>query len=513
MKRKRTPRPTDPVLTIESGRTAAPPMPDEPAAFSGIYSGANPSTDRGLIWFPSLDTREELDSFSRDELMRRIRWLCANEGFVKGIPQNAATLVGYQTPQADSGDEAWDELAEQAWRDACLTPEVFDHGGKYDFQDAQLMLKRLRYKDGDCLTVLTEWPRNGRAKVAFYEAHQLRNPERPPSSQNWRDGILLGEGGRHLAYGLWDPSGNTVSVVPARDCIYSGTLDAPGYIRAIPPLAHAVNHAHDITETWALFKKAIKVSSLFGVLREYDVDAQPRSRQGLTGPPATRQTATTDENIEVSKVYEGGQIPRLNPGEKAQIITDDRPHPNVAEFISTLVRDMAVGFGLPPEVLWEMGRLTGPGVRFILDMADRWIKEQQRIDRRWARRVWVYFIAKEIKAGRLPMPSTRTWWRVKFQSQRNLTIDRGKESRARIEELRAGFETWSGWDDVTGSDWKDRIDQRIREVSRAKEKCAAAGLEYTEVFPPAPGSAPANDTASTTDGSDPAAADPADTAP
>ena len=468
--------------------------PAAPLSMWSGYAGAALSSDRAQLWWPTLDTREEIDSFSRDELMRRIRWLCANEGFIRGLIRNSATLVGYQTPQASSGDEAWDELAEQSFRDSCLTPEVFDHAGKHDFYDAQIMLKRCRYRDGDCFTVLTEWE-NGRAKVAFYEAHQLRNPDRPPESQRWKDGVLLGQGGRHLAYGFYDPDTKKVTVIPARDVIYSGTFDSPGHVRAVPPLAHGVNHAIDVTEVWANYKKAIKVSSLFGAVREMDAGSTPRSRMGLAGPASTAETNTAGVNVETSVVYGGGQIPRLDPGEKLKTLQDERPHPNVAEFVSTLIRDISTGFGdLSIEVIWEMGRLTGPGVRFVLDKADRWIKDQQRIDRRWCKRVWVYYIAKEIKAGRLPMPKGKDgkparWWNVSFTSQRNLTIDRTKESRSRLDEIDAGVGTWSGWDDVDGTHWKDRTRQRIREVKFALAECAAEGVPIEMVVKPRQGTA------------------------
>ena len=467
--------------------------PQDLAMFSG-FSGANYSPDRGMIYWPSLDTRQPLDSFSRDELIRRIRWLCENEGFIKAIPRNAADLVGYQTPQATTPDEEWNKLAEESWRDSCMTPEVFDHGGKYDYEDAQLMLKRKRYKDGDIITVLTEHP-NGRAKVAFYEAHQLRSPQNPPTYQKWKDGILVGSGGKHLAYGVLDPDNDKVTVIPARDVIYSGQFDEPGNIRAIPPLAHAVNHAIDITEVWANLKKAIKASSLFAAVRELDAGAPPpRGRQGLTGPTSTQETNTSGQNVEVNATWNGGQIPRLPSGEKMKILQDERPHPNVRDFVRDLIRDICVGFGgLQSEVIWEMGRLTGPGVRFILDTADRWIKAQQRIDRRWCKRVWVYYIAKEIKSGRLRAPlnedgTPARWWTVGFTAQRNLTIDRAKESKSRREEIDAGLGTWSGWDDIDGRFWQDRVDQRIREFDYATRKSAAKGYQYDQIFRPAAGS-------------------------
>lgn len=465
------------------------PAADEPGAYMGFsgYSGANYDPGRGLVWWPSMDTRQELDSFSRTELIRRIRFLFANEGFIRGLIRNSATLVGYQKPQAASGDREWDKQAEAAFRDSCMVQEVFDIGGKFDFQTAQLLLKRLRFKDGDAFTVLTE-AENGRARFAFYEGHQCQNPNKPAPNQNWKDGVLLGKGNRQLAYHFRNPEDETGTTVLAKDVIVSGEFDMPGLARPVPPLAHAVNHAIDITEVWAFLKKAIKASSLFGAVREMEGNAVPRARLGITGPGSTAATNTTGENVEVSKVWDGAQIPRLTPGEKMKILADERPHPNVRQFVLDLVRDICVGFGgLQPEVVWEMGRLTGPGVRFILDVADRWIKDQQALDRRWCRRVWVYFIAKEIKAGRLPMPAAgkdgvARWWNVQFVSQRNLTIDRGKESKSRREEIAAGVSTWSDWDEVDGNWWQDRVVQRVDEVAFAEWYCAKKGLDYEKIF-------------------------------
>ena len=50
-----------------------PPIETDAAMYSG-YDGANPSPLRSQVFWNTLETREELDSFSREELMRRIRF-------------------------------------------------------------------------------------------------------------------------------------------------------------------------------------------------------------------------------------------------------------------------------------------------------------------------------------------------------------------------------------------------------------------------------------------------------
>jgi capsid protein len=467
------------------------PAPSQPIALFSGYDGANWSEARGEMWWPTLDARYELDSFSREEILRRIHWLKANFGFIRGLIRNSADLIGWQTPQGQSDDEMWDDEAEAYFRDCCYEAAAFDVAGKFDFEDAQPMLMRESLTNGDMLTVLTKW-KDGSPRVAFYATSQLRNPPNPGPS--WRDGIQFTSTGRHMAYGVKDSSTGKVTVIPAGSCIYFGEFDTPGEDRPVPPLAHGVNHAHDITEVFAFTKQGIKSASLLGAVREKTAGATPRAKQGLTGAPRT-VTDASGNRFKVADVWSGAQMPELDPGESIKLLHDDRPSQNVMDFVRTLIRDIAIGWGLPPEVVWEMLRMTGPGVRFVMDVADRWIKCRQKRHRIWVKRVWRYVIATGIQNGdlRLPAVSPKTgrekWWAVSCTSQRNLTIDRGQVSRAKLEELSAGVSTLSDWEEMDGRDWKDRGKQRIREVAWLKAECEEAGLTYAEVFPPRQGAA------------------------
>lgn len=474
--------------------SSAPAPAGQPQSYFSGYQAATFGTDRGAIFWPTIDTRQELDSFSRYEIIRRIHWLKAHFGFVEGLINSSADLVGWQTPQAQSGDSAWDDAAEEAFRDVTAEAAAFDVAGKFDFDSAQPMLMRACLTDAQVFTVLTKWE-DGAARLAFYEASQLANPK--DAGPEWHDGIRISRSGRHTAYGFRNRSTDSVTVIPAKDVIYFGEFNSPGQVMPVPPLAHAVNHAIDITEVWGFTKKAIKVSSLSGAVIERDAAAiPPRGKLGMPGALATYTNTTTGEKFQQANVWDGGQIQSLEPGSKVKILTDNRPPQEQRDFTDDLKRDIAQGFGLPVEVIDKMGDLTGPGIRFVMDFAGNWIRCRQKRLKIWARQVWRYVIACEIAAGRLPLPAPdaqgkQKWWAVTFTSQRLLTIDRGKESRARLEELNAGVTTLADWEEFDGRDWKDRGLQRIREVQFLKEQCAVAKLDYAEVFPPRPGTAAA----------------------
>ena len=59
------------------------------------YEGARYTERRGQIWFPApADSRAELTSFDRRELMRKARWMHANIGLIRRIVRAMSDMVG-----------------------------------------------------------------------------------------------------------------------------------------------------------------------------------------------------------------------------------------------------------------------------------------------------------------------------------------------------------------------------------------------------------------------------------
>ncbi len=448
-------------------------MPVAGALFSG-FDGANRSPMRGEVWWPSLETRDELDGFSRDEIQRKLRWANANTGIIRGFINNGADLIGFQRPRVLSPDAAYVSAAQESIDDRLMSPELFDFAGDFDLQAAQPMLNRCMLKDADALVVFTN-AKDGGSMVAVYEAHQLCDP--PHADSNWRDGVRY-QGSRKVAYGVRDTESGKVAVIEAKHCFYYAEMESPGHGRAIPRLTHAINNAIDITETRGFVKAGIKTASLFGAVIENSGQNIPAGRQGMVGGLATGTSAATGDKFEVARVWNPAQVPELAAGRTMKVLSDARPHPNQMEFEAALVREMAIGFGLHPEVIYHMQKLTGPGVRFVLDVTDRWIKARQQIQRRFVNRVVRRYLACEIDRGRLAMPADGIWWRLKLVPQRSLTIDRGQVSRARLDEIDAGVGTWEGWEEIDEVPWQDRADQRMRESAYVKATAPKIGAEY-----------------------------------
>ena len=457
------------------------------------YSGANQSLNRAQVFHHSLETRDEMDSYSHQEILRKCRWMFKNLGFCKGFVRNASDLIGYLMPQSlckgkGGKGEAWGELAEAAFRRRTETAEVFDRSGKFNFKTAQLMLTRQALRDGDMLTVLME-SNSGGAMFGFYESHQLRTPKKVAKEQvkQWQAGVRMNSDDRHWEYGLGKDGADAVAI-PANRCIYFGEFESSGNRRAYPPLAHGVNHALDVSETWANVKSAIKSAALMGFVKETQPGVnQTKSAAGMPGTLLKNKNPVASGELDTAQVWGSSQIPDLAPGQSLKILHDSRPSQNVQDFIKGLQNECAYGFGLSPEVLLDISSLTSAGVRFVLDRASRWIELRQLALEEWCRRVWVYVLAKEMKAGRLPYPPEGLeWWAVEWTPLRDLTIDRGKNREA-VDEVKSGMGTHSSYWRRKGGDWKDAARQRVAEEKYHQELCRELGVEYDRVFPPMPG--------------------------
>ena len=456
--------------------------------FSG-FSAANVSLNRSTVYWPSLETRDELDTYSHQEILRKCRWLAANVGFIKGFIKNGSDLVGYLTPQSTCGDDAYEEILEAAFHRRTANASVFDRAGKYNFQTAQLMLTRQALRDGDILTILAE-SESKAAMFGFYEAHQIRNPKDTQQATDWYNGVLLNSADRHIAYGIGKDKNDALNI-PADRCIYFGEFDSLGNRRAYPPLAHAVNHALDITETWANVKAAIKAASLLGTVFEREGNApNSKTTAGMPGVIRPGQNPAAVGDLKVADVWGAGQIAAPDPGTKIKVLHDARPAPEQMALVKALQDECAYGFGIPPEVMLSIAELTGPGVRFVMERAARWIEMRQLVLHDWCRRVWVYTLAKEIKSGRIPAPPAGIeWWKVDFLPMRDITIDYGREGKMHMEEVNQGHGTAADYHRRKGKDWRNQTRQVVKETKFKLAECGGDRALFDLAFQRPAGSA------------------------
>lgn len=460
----------------------------------GGFQAAGQDPARGYIYWPTTDTRRQITAWTRNEVARKIQFLYNHFGFIRRLVNGMATMLGYLTPQPTTSDEKWNELAFETFMSIAGSAMVWDMAGKFDFFGGQIQDNISIFRDADVLCVKTMSP-GGRARMAYYEAHQFANP--PGAGTDWLDGVQIYRG-RHIAYGIKDGDDpNQITVIEAWKCIYMTRFENRGQVRPLSILSAAVLNMQDVIETRGYNKHAIKSQSRFGTVIETDaVATAPTGTPGAPGSGANiavpiRKADGTTVTMNMEAVYGGGTTPGLAPGQKMKVITDDRPSMNNQAFEEALLKDCCYTAGVSYERLCNLAGLTGPALRTLNSDEKRWVKLNHYDQSKRVHNQVIYTVALEMDAGRLRQPNllpgenwTQSWQYIGLAAS---DIDGGRTAAATLTDLKSGQTTWLETWGAKGAYWKKPIKQAISEIIFAEAECirqaAAAGLPEGRVTP------------------------------
>lgn len=444
------------------------------------HQGAESSRVRGYVYFPELDTRREISSYTRLEMLRKSRFLYANYGIAKRIVNGLARMVAGTglTPQATTTDKEWNARAEKAFAARADSRFVYDVGGRYNFYTSQAATESWRNRDGDCAEVLAR-SESGGARFAFYEGHQVGNLWNPGQDQSlWTDGVRVDRNNAAVAYRFLGDN-QSFTDIPAQNVIFNVDYERGGQSRGLTILSHAINHLLDAAEIVGYVKQGVKLANRFGYWIERAAGTAPASPGASNRTGGAKSTVTTPAGaVTLEKIYGPGAIPDLQPGESLKFASSSHPHPNNLNLLDYLIRDVAWGAGVSPEVIWNIAALGGANTRFVLADAQGFIEQgQQRLVDTKLSREWIYIIALELKAGRLRPCRDPEWWKHAFIPPPRLTVDFGRDGKMHLEQIKAGaltFKRYFGWQ---GLDSTSEINTWLDEMEMIRRGCTENGRQ------------------------------------
>lgn len=437
----------------------------QPAAFSP-YIATQESPARGQMWTFGSDTRKQLTPWARMTLILKSRTLVENYGPAKAL-WNLSALIGSLKPQANSGDRAWDAIAEKRFNEIANSPLSFDAAGKRTFQTWQTFATFRRFTDGDVFSILTE-SKSGSARIAGREAHQCMTGK----DDRFSDGVLADANGFAIAYNFRNPADDKDYVLGPQAVHHHATWTTLGATRGTPILAHAINDMHDALEIKGFVKRAIKTASMMGLTRRADTsqNGMPPISYGAASPvdsdnfrPAGAGYGTTpaEKRLSFEDVFDAGILSSV----PLDVIHDDRPHPNSEEFQRRLMRECAIGLGVPPELLFFMDNPGGAEIRTHIEIFARFIADQHaNFLLPFCQRFWTYCIAKEIKNGNIPAPQSGDFWKVRWSPPKNITADLGRTGYLMIALRKAYMTSFASHYESLGMDYEDELDQCAKEA-------------------------------------------------
>lgn len=441
-------------------------------AFFGFYEGAVQSRNRSYLPVVLKGSHETLTPWARKTVLSHSRWLCANFGIARGALKDMArySIGSGIWPQCQTVNADWNQAAEDYWINWA---KVADHQEKFTFTQMLMLISLSIDRDGDIGCILTEAP-GGFPKIQLIEGHRIGDaPMMAVGAGETTDGVILDSLGRPASYRVIQDD-ETTRDIPARSMVLLYDPDRADQVRGISALAHAITNLRDVKDILAFEKAGVKTNSATAmVITNQTGEADPNDWDTTLNT----DTPTTDLMLEE---IQGGAIRRLATGEKLESHGSNRPNPTFTGFLEFIIRDVATGTGLPYEFIWNAEKLSGPAQRFIMQKANRRFQErQQLIIDRFLNRVWGYVISKAIKNGSLS--KNPDWWRVRWQTPAQITVDVGREAREDRSDVEAGLRTAATHFGEQGADWQEAYRQRVSEIAFLKREAEAQGLTLEQV--------------------------------
>jgi hypothetical protein len=160
----------------------------------------------------------------------------------------------------------------------------------------------------------------------------------------------------------------------------------------------------------------------------------------------------------------GGKVVVMRPGEKVKAHDHTRPAPGMPAWVELTVRGACVGMGTPYEVMWNPETIGGANTRLITALL------RARLDQRRnalvfpkLRRARFWLLARAIKRGELPPNPDMA--AVEFQPNfTDITVDAGRESRERRQNVMQGLDTFTGYFAENGESYEKQLVLREAEV-------------------------------------------------
>lgn len=350
-----------------------------------------------------------------------------------------------------------------------------------------LVIRRYRKNPGDVLGL----------KLQLVEGDRICNPGQRFDTDRLRAGVEFDADGAPVAYNVADRHPNDLfafgipkwSRVPAfdkngmRQALHLFKVRRPGQSRGVPYLAPVIESFKQLGRYSEAEIMAAVVNAMMTVF--ISMEAEDEGVNPLATVNDDEQTAAEVEETNEYKLG-SGTILSLNPGEKAEVPSANRPNTNFDPFVMAILRQIGVALELPFEVMIKHFTASYSASRAALLEAWRYFM----VARDWVagsfcQPVYEWVIAEAVAREILDAPgffedplARRAWLSAAWIGDSPGQLDPKKEADAAVVRVNNGFSTLEmEVASLSGANWEDVHEQRAKEARLRKE----AGLDIEPV--------------------------------
>lgn len=308
-------------------------------------------------------------------------------------------------------------------------------------------------------------------KLKIIEADRVLDPYDKPPNKNILGGIELDDDGAPKTYYLANQlpyaqnfakvQPTTWKEVPAfgaktgrRNMLHIFTVERPEQRRGIPILSAVIESFKQLTRYSEAEITAAIISSMFSVFIKKINPTQATFDQVTRGASSrvnggVGQAVTTTEPTRRDYKLEPGTVMEMNENESVEIANPTRPNTGYGDFVDSILKQIAVGLGLPPEYMLKNMNSSYSASRAAILLA--W--ESFKVRRKWLVRefnqpVYEEWLSEAVAKGRVNMPGffddpmiKAAWCRSNWIGSNAIQIDPEKDVKAAKMRVEEGFST------------------------------------------------------------------------
>ena len=486
------------------------------------YDAARNYGQRMGNWNPFLWSPDGEINMFRDRMVSRSRDLVRNDGWASGsISQQTDNIVGanfrpmskpdYRSLATYSGirgfDYKWAEefgaALEANWRDWAEDSNYYcDAQRCLSFSQIARLAFRHKLIDGDCIALMLWQPKNiGIGKTRYATQVQLIDPDRlsNPSMQydnkDMRGGVKVGHLGEPLGYyirrahvGDWFNAGDSVMwdyieretpwgrPVVVHDYDHDRAAQHRGGVGVLTPVLERMKMLgqYDGTELDAAI-----INAIFGayIKSPYDpevVGTALGNSDELTAYQGARAGFHKDNSIGVN----GARLPILFPGEDIIALKSERPNTAFDGFQRAMLRSIASATGTSYEQLardWSTTNYSSARAA-ILETWKTFGRRRKDFSVGFCQPIFSCVAEESFEMDDLPLPAgapdfaecRRAYSNAMWIGPGKGWVDPVKEKQGAMLGIEAGLSTLEQECAESGTDWRDNIAQRAREIVEFK---------------------------------------------
>lgn len=458
--------------------------------FGGSASSAFRDTiyatgDRANVMFllPS-DSRFYLTGWTRYRINQKVEWLWQNFGIVKELGAGIARhTVGKGAKLViESSDPNFAKAAEEDFGDYAISPDRCDIAGRRDFYDYQNFdVQQFLYR-GEAFAAHVDNPRWGGAPAfQVFDSQEITSPDK--EADDVVDGVQIGKFNEAVQYFV-RALGDDVEPIAAAKMMHWFRPHTASQVRGLSHFAQAVNGLVDFHELQRLETRTAKAHKLVALVMKGVGKKKTRGALGAIANAGSSDSDVLDKDTaQLERIYggAGAGIAYLDADGDVKLVTSSTPSPFTEEFITNLLmRDVTLAPGVPMEFFWNIGKLGGANVRFILSKADLFFQcLLEDLTQRMCTPLAFRYLQHRIQTGKLVKPKDPNW-RITWQGPRRITVDNGNDHAARLANLAGGVTTLKREYGDQGENWVDQTRQWIREpikfLQLSAEELKVSGL-------------------------------------